>query len=1404
MRWHFWRPFPTVSPRHRRELAHIAQQATTAIGLALLLTLGLVVILRAGTASAALAPAASPPDAPPTKNALRLVADDAGLTLDLLTGDYTLAPVALDGAPFLRLTAPEMTPLGEPGAPELPVRHLLLAAPPGASVRVVVLTAESEDLPLAGPLAPAAAAAPLPSLAETGASPDVRPAVISYTYALDAGWMQQNAWLPADLAQIGGDGILRDQRVVRLSLHPFQYNPRQGSLRIVHRLRVRVDFDRSPASAPQGAPPSAISPFEDVLRANLANYQQGLAWRLAPEDAPLAARPAAARTLQAPVTGERWRIEVAQDGLTALDHSTLQSAGVPLDSIDPRNLHLWRAQQEIAILIEGEADGHFDLDDRLLFFGQQMNTRYTDVNVYWLTHDAIPGLRMATRAVAPVAGVPPPAFWRIQRLEENHFYLSDLPREEGADHWYWTSWSVGRRGEMPTHTVTVTLPGLLPDVSGLLTATLRASVYGQSTDYFINPDHHLRFLVNGVAIAHAYFDGLVVFDRTFVYNQNLLQTGANVFQLNSVLDTGMAQESGYVQWYEIGYWQAARALNDWFQFDGAQPLYRVQDFSGQNLLLLDITDPTVPVRLTDFALEAAGGLFDLRFSDSGRTGRYLAQNSALAAAPLAVSADAPSNLSDTSNRADMLIISHANFLDSLAPLVALRQSQGLQVALIDVQDVYDEFSGGVFDAEALRDFLAYAFYNWQAPAPRFVLLVGDGHYDFKNYFGTNTPNFIPPYLKMVDPYLGETATDNRLVTVAGDDVLPDMAIGRLPVNTYDEINALVSKIVTYETAPPEGDWRLRHLFISDNPDSAGNFWELSNAIADTHVVAPYVTSKIYYGQPPYTSPLVARQAIVNAYNQGALIVSYVGHSSIPWWAAEILFSTTQVPLLNNDQRTPIMLPMTCYDGYFQDPRFASLGETVVRVNGRGAVASWSATGLGVAHGHDYLERGFYTSVFGGGDPNLGQATIAGKVLLYVNDPRFLDLMDTYLLLGDPAMNTLLIDTDLQVSDQLAPAVPVAQGEWISYTLAYTNAGPAIAVNALFTLELPTGLLDVAIQSSAPMTAVPNQPNVWQLGSVPANAAGAISVSARLDPALTLASLPLRIGGRLSTSWRERTLTNNGQTYTISVAPADLAVTLATAPAGIIQPGDEVTFIIGYSNQGAGVAAGGVLTFPAPAGLLDPVVSFSGPALTPAPGAPFGWHLSDLVSGAGGQISVTGRVDPNLTPGQSLLVGVASAHTTWLDSDAGNDQASASLLVNVLDAYEPDDQLLQASPLLAPGIQSNHTCHRLGDVDWIRFDARAGVVYYLRTFNLTGNGDTIMSLHDSLGTELAKNDDYLPGSRWSGIDWTAPATRKYFIRITGAGEPWCGFRYDLSVTTSLTAYLPAVGRSIRLTGLVSQP
>ena len=163
--------------------------------------------------------------------------------------------------------------------------------------------------------------------------------------------------------------------------------------------------------------------------------------------------------------------------------------------------------------------------------------------------------------------------------------------------------------------------------------------------------------------------------------------------------------------------------------------------------------------------------------------------------PAALEANHPTGWHGRQNGADLVIISPEIFRESLAPLKALRESQGISVALVDIEDIYDEFSYGMKTPQAVKDFLHRARSAWQRP-PRFVLLVGDASFDPRDYQGYGSFDFVPT--KLVETAYLETASDDWLVDF-DDDGLPDLAIGRLPVRTVEEARIVVSKIVGYES-----------------------------------------------------------------------------------------------------------------------------------------------------------------------------------------------------------------------------------------------------------------------------------------------------------------------------------------------------------------------------------------------------------------------------------------------------------------------------------------------------------------------------------------------------------------------------------------------------------------------------
>jgi len=379
--------------------------------------------------------------------------------------------------------------------------------------------------------------------------------------------------------------------------------------------------------------------------------------------------------------------------------------------------------------------------------------------------------------------------------------------------------------------------------------------------------------------------------------------------------------------------------------------------------------------------------------------------------------------------ADLLIVTHPLFRPALDPLLALHRSQGRKVALVTTEQVYAAYGDGALDPEALRSFLADA-------QPRAVLLVGDGTWDFKNHLGYPARTFVPPYLERIDGRLGEASCDSCYVRWStpdpADDLMPDAVIGRLSVETLDEARAVVAKVVAYATHPPRGAWRATHLLIADNayerdgtPDKTvvpgqPTFDQAGDAVAA--MLPPDERALPFYFDPrPQSASLPGRYAdartlradLFAAWNRGAAVISYIGHSNYAQWAVTdeqagvpYLYSYHDAPRLLNGGRLPVLLGMSCLSGLFQEPSRPTTDEGLLRKADGGAIAVLSSSGLGVAHGHDYLHKGVLGALLGSPRHSLGQAQLAGFAAVLTQAGCCADLVYTYQLLGDPLATVL--------------------------------------------------------------------------------------------------------------------------------------------------------------------------------------------------------------------------------------------------------------------------------------------------------------------------------------------------------------------------------------------------------------
>jgi hypothetical protein len=339
--------------------------------------------------------------------------------------------------------------------------------------------------------------------------------------------------------------------------------------------------------------------------------------------------------------------------------------------------------------------------------------------------------------------------------------------------------------------------------------------------------------------------------------------------------------------------------------------------------------------------------------------------------------------SDWQNRAqgaDFVIIAHRNFLESLQPLKELRELQDWSVALVDVEDLYDEFNYGAKNPWALRDFLARTYDNW-APQPRFVLLVGEASFDPRNYLGLGEFDLVPT--KLVETSYIKTASDDWFVDF-NDDGLPEMAVGRLPVYSAEEAETMIEKIIAYEDVAGT----MNDVLLVADANDIIDFEAATVGIAEL-LPAYMVVSQIFHGQNPS-----ARSDLLNSLNQGQLLVNYIGHGSAETWSGD-LFSSSDALGLTNSPYLPFFIGMTCLNGYFHD-YYDNLAEALMKAEQGGAVAVWTSSGLTDVYEQVIMNQELIKLLFNGEGLTLGEAVVRAKQV--VSDQ---DIRKTWILFGDP-------------------------------------------------------------------------------------------------------------------------------------------------------------------------------------------------------------------------------------------------------------------------------------------------------------------------------------------------------------------------------------------------------------------
>ncbi|HEU4716463.1 MAG TPA: type IX secretion system sortase PorU, partial [Bacteroidia bacterium] len=715
-------------------------------------------------------------------------------------------------------------------------------------------------------------------------------------------------------------------------------------------------------------------------------------------------------------TGTWYKIGVVNTGVQKIDYNFLSNMGIDMSALDPRNIRIYgngKGQlsfknsvaheddlQEYSIVVQGEADGVFDTQDYILFYGISPNSwtfdstdmhfhhhvhDYSDTTYYFLNTDLGPGKRVTQRSsssLTPTDVVT--SFDDYKFFESNNTNLIKSGRE-----WYGEEFDI-----INQYSYQFNFPNIDPsspacaevdlvsrcDAQNYYTvtaqstsATITISNTSSSCYYcpFANPGNaKLCFNPGGPSI-------LVTVTRQA--NQYAVTGWMNWVRVNArrflTMTNGQmffrdsrSAGPGKVSQFVMGNYNASQTI--WDVTDFANIYQQNGTVGGGNYTWVVPTDS-----LHEFVC------FDGTQYETPVYHGPVANQNLHALQP-----------------ADLIIISYPDFLPQALELAQFHATmQNFSYVIVTPQQIYNEFSSGEQDATALRDFVRMLYWRAGSPSqtPRFLLLFGDGSYDNKHRVAANS-NFIPTFQNLNSVGLTESYTSDQFYTLmdsnegewddSSDNGDCDIGVGRLPVRNTTEAEDMVNKVKHYMTMPQPvynlsacsaagqcskgGEWRNCVTFIGDDEDN-----DIHMSQADqlaTYVSTNYPTyniDKIYldaYQQEQ--TPGGERYPAVNAafdqrVDKGCLILNYTGHGGEVGLAHERILEVSQINAWTNLCNMPLFVTATCEFSRFDDPARTSAGEYVLLNSNGGGIGLLTTVRLVYSTPNFNLNQKFYECAF---------------------------------------------------------------------------------------------------------------------------------------------------------------------------------------------------------------------------------------------------------------------------------------------------------------------------------------------------------------------------------------------------------------------------------------------------------
>ncbi len=931
-----------------------------------------------------------------------VIDNESQLIIEVTNNDFKIS----DEGDFLSITAPNTSSGGQAGQANIPYYVMQLSTPENFTPQVSINVLESKTISLSK------AIQPIPDVVK-GKSTN------RYIYQLKEDKYREK--LPQ--IQISPNQNFRSISFTEIRFNPFQYNYDNKTLEIITKAELITWIPKSKTKGKQ------LDRLENDFVTGLIQPEEYHVAKVKYRDINFS---------DFSVANHWYKIEVDQDGIQALTYNKLQDL-LPVDDIDPRNFRIFTTGgqkmyekeadagnpfREIPLLIEGEADGSFDNNDRIIFYARDRNdydylsklsdfmaiNPYSDKGIYWLTFDAV--LSSLPLRMDYETDLTSPNITRSNNPQSSRYEREFYKRLQTNLYWY-SNFLTG--SSTTTNSFDLSVSDLDPSDNNANSRVKAVLIEEYNGSSYSSKRHEAYLSLNNLKVS----DNNVWYGYTYkeiIGQANNLTNGNNSV---SVTIERNRSDNLYLDYIEIQYIMknikhSGKQLGINFRDEdlGQTIRYSVEGSFSSNTRIFSTND-IYDVKMLNYSLQGNSLRFNgfTPFSNLNKSEYYVPKFYVTNNDYLTPNIEAvePVDIISQSLNKESIIIYPNDFSEQALRLKAIYENiYNSPTVALNLTDIFNQFSGGMDDPTAIRNFLSHLYSLEVGKNLHYVTLLGIGTYDWKNYKAFSADKNQMIIYQQGNSSTNDAVTSDDYFAYLTQNRFPELAIGRYPAKNQNELNMMLDKFEVYSNKDFTIDWwRNTGLFVADDLKNGTATNETSHTVQLNQAIdnAPpsLINERIYaylYEPDEFGKKPNARKDFIDAINQGALLTYYSGHGSYDQLGTEAYFRQgIDTPLLTNDLKRTFFISAACDVSQFDSPDFDCLSSDLLKYDAGGAIATYGSTRLCYIPNNNIMVGNLlYFALDNRHD--IGTAIMLSKTRETSSDSNTIN-QSKYILFGDP-------------------------------------------------------------------------------------------------------------------------------------------------------------------------------------------------------------------------------------------------------------------------------------------------------------------------------------------------------------------------------------------------------------------